>query len=147
VSFRMGVGPALRSLLLPCLCLGIGHAPIVCRFLYNNVIETARNDYVRTAHAKGLSPRTVFVRYVLRNSLIPVVTAIGLTFGRLLGGVVVTESVFAWPGMGTLLVTSVGNRDYGVVQATILLLVVAFVCVNLLVDVSYGWLNPQVRLD
>ena len=104
-----------------------------------------RSDYVRTARAKGLAPWRVLFGHALRNVLIPVVTMIGLQTGTLLGGAVVTETIFAWPGMGRLIVDSIYRRDYPVVQAAILVTVVLFVAVNLVVDLSYRLLDPRVR--
>jgi ABC-type dipeptide/oligopeptide/nickel transport system permease component len=110
------------------------------------VLEVLYEDYVRTARAKGLNGQLVVVRHVLRNSMIPVITAIGLEFGRLLGGSIIVESVFAWPGLGTLMLTAIGNRDYVIVQAGLLLLVMIFITVNLMTDVAYGFLDPRIRV-
>jgi ABC-type dipeptide/oligopeptide/nickel transport system permease component len=104
------------------------------------------DDYIRTARAKGLAPRAVIVRHALLNMLIPVVTVMGLQLGTLLGGAVIVESVFAWPGVGRLLVEAIGNRDYPLVQASILVITSAFVVINFLVDLSYGVLDPRIRL-
>jgi peptide/nickel transport system permease protein len=102
---------------------------------------------VRTARAKGLSERAVIVRHALRNALIPVVTILGIQFGRLLGGAVVTEAVFAYPGIGRLVISSILNRDYPVVQATLMLVVLVFLITNIIVDVSYAYLDPRVKLE
>ncbi len=102
-------------------------------------------DYIRTARAKGLSGRAVTTRHALRNALIPVITILGIQFGRLMGGAVIIENVFAWPGVGRLILQSVLNRDYAVVQAALLLLVTIFIVVNLLVDLLYGVCDPRVQ--
>jgi peptide/nickel transport system permease protein len=145
-EFRDGLVPALTSMFLPTFCLGLAHAPILTRFLRSSILDVLHEDYVRTARAKGLPNDPILRRHVLTNALIPVVTVLGIVFGRLLGGVVITEAVFAWPGMGSMIITAIGNRDYSLVQATILLVVVAFIGINLLVDLVYGFLDPRLRL-
>ncbi len=111
------------------------------------MLEALRQDYIRTARAKGLRERIVVSRHALKNAMIPVVTILGIQFGRLLGGAVVTESVFAYPGIGRLSVLSILNRDYPVVQATLMLVVLIFLIVNLLVDLTYGYLDPRVKFE
>jgi ABC-type dipeptide/oligopeptide/nickel transport system permease component len=111
------------------------------------VLDVQNEDYVRTARAKGLDPSVVDRRHVLRNALLPITTIIGLQVGILLSGAVLTETVFAWPGMGTWLVDAIDNRDFPVLQGGILFLAVVFVLVNLVVDVSYGYINPRIRLS
>jgi peptide/nickel transport system permease protein len=111
------------------------------------MLEVLSQDYVRTARAKGLRPALVINRHALRNALVPVITIMGLQFGALLGGSVVTETVFALPGMGRLIIQAIGNRDYPVVQAGVFLIALAFVMVNLLVDVLYAVLDPRIRLS
>ncbi len=108
--------------------------------------QNLRADYVRTARAKGLAGRTIVLRHALRNALLPLVTVLGIQFGRLLGGTVVVESIFAWPGMGRLALDAIRGRDYVVFQAVILLLVMASVVINLLTDLLYGALDPRIRL-
>jgi len=104
-----------------------------------------RADYIRTARAKGLSERVVIYRHALRNALIPIVTIVGLQFGTLLGGAVLTETVFGWPGLGRLLVDSIGYRDYPVIQGTVLVITLGFVLVNLVVDLLYAYLDPRIH--
>jgi len=104
-------------------------------------------EYVTTARAKGVSPLAVVGKHALKNALIPVVTVVGLQYGFLLGGAVVTETIFAWPGVGRLAMTAILQRDYPVVQGCVLLVAVAFVLVNLFVDVLYGWLDPRIRYE
>jgi peptide/nickel transport system permease protein len=111
------------------------------------MLEVMHEDFVRTARAKGLRERLVIQRHVLRNALVPVATVLGIQFGRLLGGAIVVESVFAWPGVGRLILQGIGNRDYTIVQGTLLLLVITFVVVNLLTDLAYGFLDPRIRFS
>lgn len=137
----------LAHLILPSITLGLGVAAIIARFTRSSVLEVLREDYVRTARAKGQKELTILRRHVLKNALIPVVTMTGLQFGFLIGGAVVVEQVFSWPGLGAYLIDSILSRDYPVIQALILLFSVQFLIVNLLVDISYGYLNPQIRYD
>jgi peptide/nickel transport system permease protein len=111
------------------------------------MLEVIRQDYIRTARAKGLSERVVIYKHALKNALIPVVTVIGMQFGGLLGGAVVTETIFSWPGVGRLAVNSILRRDFPMVQGTTLVLCFTFVLVNLLVDVFYTFLDPRIRYD
>lgn len=136
----------LKTLVLPAITLAIGIAAVLSRFIRGALLEVLSEDYVRTARAKGLGERAVVSRHALRNALIPVVTVLGLQIGRLLGGAVIVEAVFAWPGMGRLAVQAILTRDYTIVQATLLLLVTAFVVINLLVDIAYGFIDPRVRV-
>jgi ABC-type dipeptide/oligopeptide/nickel transport system permease component len=137
---------ALKFITLPAITLALPASMNLSRLTKASVLDVLYEDYIRTAWAKGLHSRAVIVRHVLRSSLIPVITAVGLEFGRLLGGSIIVESVFAWPGLGTLMLTSIGNRDYVIVQAGLLLLVMIFIVVNLLTDVAYGFLDPRIRL-
>ncbi|MBM7097634.1 MULTISPECIES: nickel ABC transporter permease [Alteribacter] len=141
-----GAGTPLH-ILLPSITLGFGVAATIVRFTRSSVLEVMREDYVRTARAKGQKERVVIWSHVLRNALIPVVTMAGLQFGFLIGGAVVVEQVFAWPGLGSYLIDSILSRDYPVIQALILLFSLQFLVINLLVDISYGFLNPQIRYD
>jgi len=118
---------------------------VVTRTLRSSLLETLSEDYVRTARAKGLSEKLVIRRHALKNGLIPVVTILGLQFGSLIGGAVITEYVFALPGVGRLVVDSIFARDYPLVQGVILLIAIGFVLSNLLVDIVYGWLDPRIR--
>lgn len=134
-----------RHYVLPSITLGAGVAAVMARFTRSALIEVLSEDYVRTAHAKGLPARQVLSRHALRNALIPVVTMMGLQFGFLLGGSIVVEKVFNWPGMGRLLVDAVEMRDYPVMQTCVLLFSMEFLLINLAVDLLYGWLNPSIR--
>ena len=111
------------------------------------MLEVIRQDYIQTARAKGLAERIVLYKHAVRNALIPVITVMGIQFGYLLSGSVLTESVFAWPGIGRLMVQSIYARDYPVVQGAILLVAINFVLVNLIVDVLYGYINPRIRIE
>jgi peptide/nickel transport system permease protein len=135
-----------RFILLPAVTLALPVAAVQSRFIKATMLEVLAEEYLRTARAKGLRETVVIVRHALRNALVPVVTVIALQFGRLLGGVVIIETIFSWPGMGRLIVQSLANRDYLVVQACLLLLVVSFVVINLVTDLIYGALDPRIRL-
>jgi peptide/nickel transport system permease protein len=159
VSVRLGWLPAsgfvplgedplgnLKRMLMPALVLGSGLAAALMRQTRNAMIEVLSTDYVRTARAKGLAQPAVVLRHALRNGLIPVVTVLGLQMGALMGGAVVTESIFVLPGFGRLIVEAVFTRDYPVVQGVVLLTASSYVLINLLVDVSYTVLNPRIRI-
>ena len=137
----------LRHLVLPAIALGSIPLAIIARITRAAVLDVQNEDYVRTARAKGLAPITVDRRHVLRNALLPVSTIIGLQSGLLLSGAVLTESVFALPGMGRWLTEAIFNRDYPVLQGGILFVAIVFVLVNLLVDLSYGLINPRIRVS
>jgi glutathione transport system permease protein len=135
-----------RSFVMPSFTLGVSVAAVMARFTRSAFVEVAAEDYVRTARMKGVPERRVVWKHTLRNALIPVITMAGLQFGFLLGGSIVIETVFAWPGLGRLLVDSVSYRDYPVIQAEILLFSFEFVIVNLAVDLLYAVVNPEIRL-
>jgi peptide/nickel transport system permease protein len=124
----------------------VSNLSVFSRYVRSAMIDVLSADYVRTARAKGLNERLVIARHALRNAMIPVITIVGIQFGRLLGGAVVTESVFAYPGIGRLVINSIQNRDYPVVQATLMLVVLVFLVNNIIVDLSYAWLDPRVKL-
>ncbi|MBA3627677.1 MAG: ABC transporter permease [Chloroflexi bacterium] len=136
---------ALRHLILPGLALGTIPLAIVMRITRASVIDVLNEDYVRTAHAKGLPSGMVDGRHVLRNALLPVVTVIGLQTGLLLGGAILTETIFAWGGVGRWIYDAVTSRDYQVIQSGVLMLALIFVIINLIVDVSYAFINPRIR--
>lgn len=138
---------ALRHLFLPSIAVGTIPLAIIARMTRSSMLEVLGLDYVRTARAKGLPERSVVFRHALRNALMPIVTIVGLSFGSLLAGAVLTETVFALPGMGTQLVSAILARDYPVVQAFTVAIAVIFVFVNLIVDLSYAYLDPRIRLD
>ena len=135
-----------QHFVMPAFALGIGVAAVMARFTRSAFVEVSQEDYVRTARMKGVSEASVAWKHTLRNALIPVITLTGLQFGFLLGGAIVIETVFSWPGLGRLLVDSVSFRDYPVIQAEIMLFSLEFVLINLLVDLLYAVANPEIRL-
>jgi peptide/nickel transport system permease protein len=137
----------IKHLILPAIALGSIPLAIIARITRASVLDVQNEDYVRTARAKGMPPGVVDRRHVLRNAMLPIVTIIGLQVGFLLAGAVLTETVFAWPGIGTWLVDAIESRNYPVLQGGILFVALVFVVVNLLVDVSYAFLNPRIRLS
>jgi len=147
-----GAGPGdpvsfLLHLILPAVTLGLSLAAILTRMVRTAMLEELSQDYIRTARAKGLSERTVVYRHALRNALIPVLTVVGLQFGSLLAGAIVTETIFSWPGIGRLTLSAISNRDYGLVQGCILAVGLTYVAVNLLTDVAYTIANPRMRVE
>ncbi len=143
VSGRGGIG----HLILPAITLGAALAAILTRMVRTSVIEELSSDYVRTARAKGLRESAVLFRHAFRNALIPILTILGLQFGTLLAGTIVTETIFSWPGIGRLSVQAIEARDYPLLQGCILLIAVSYVLVNLLTDVVYAFVDPRVRLQ
>lgn len=137
---------AFRSLLLPSLALAIPGIAVVIRYLRNTLLDQARMDYVRTARSKGLRERAVMYRHILRNSLIPVLTIVGLLIADTLGGSIVVENVFALPGLGNLLITSIGTRDLPLLQTMVLYIAVIVVLINFIVDILYMVIDPRIRL-
>jgi peptide/nickel transport system permease protein len=136
-----------QNLILPALTLGLQPAAVLARLTRASMIEVLHLDYIRTAWAKGLRERAVVTRHALRNALIPLITVIGLEIGGLLGGAVIVETIFAWPGLGTLAVTAINTRDYPIVQGVVLMATVLFVLINLIVDLIYGFLDPRIRYN
>jgi len=134
-----------RHFIMPTIALAAASMAIQARMTRACMLDVLRSDYIRTARSKGVSEFSVIYNHALRNALIPIVTIIGLQFGTLLGGAVLTETVFAWPGIGRLLVDSIGYRDYPMIQGTVLVITVGFVLVNILVDVLYAYLDPRIR--
>ncbi len=136
-----------KNLVLPAITLGTSIAAIIARFTRSSIVEVMKEDYIRTARAKGLKERAVIWGHAFRNSMISVVTVVGLQFGFLLGGSVVTEAVFAYPGLGQLLIESVNYRDYPAIQSLILIFSLQFIIINLIVDILYAALNPEIKLS
>ncbi|MCL2871968.1 MAG: glutathione ABC transporter permease GsiC [Betaproteobacteria bacterium] len=134
-----------KHYILPSIALGAAVAAIMARFTRSSFIDILGEDFIRTARAKGLPEKSVIAKHALRNALTPVVTMMGLQFGFLLGGSIVVEKVFNWPGLGRLLIDAVDMRDYPVLQALVLLFSLEFILINLVVDVLYGWINPTIR--
>jgi peptide/nickel transport system permease protein len=137
----------LRALILPAMTLAIGDAAKLMRYLRSAMLEALDQDYTRTARAKGLDEQLIIVRHVLPNAMIPVVTVIGLQLGDLLSGAIIIETIFAWPGVGRLTMQAISWRDYSLLQANVLFIVVAFLVFNLLTDLSYGFFDPRIRYD
>lgn len=149
-SIKLGWFPSVgadsfKHLVLPAITLGANSTAIIARMTRSSMLEVIRLDYIRTARAKGLPEKLVLSRHALKNALIPVVTVIGLQTGTLLGGAVLTEIVFAWPGIGRLLVEAILSRDYPVVQGVVLVVATMFIFVNLIVDILYSYLDPRIR--
>ncbi len=142
VSGRGGID----SLILPAVTLGTALAAILARMVRSSLLEVLHEGYIQTARAKGLSEGRVIWHHAMRNAWLPVITLLGLQLGALLGGAVITETVFSWPGVGSLLVEGIQKRDYPVVQACVLVISFAYVLVNMLTDLVYGWLDPRIRL-
>jgi ABC-type dipeptide/oligopeptide/nickel transport system permease component len=150
VSIKLGWLPVSGAgspahLILPAITMGSGLAAILTRMVRTAMLEELGQDYVRTARAKGLPERTVLYRHALRNALIPIVTLVGLQFGALLAGAIVTETIFSWPGVGRLTITAISNRDYALVQGCILAVGLTYILVNLATDILYSVLNPRIR--
>lgn len=135
----------LHHLVLPAITLGTASAAILARITRSSMLEIIHQDYMRTARAKGVAERVVIVRHALKNAAIPVVTVLGLQFGYLLGGAILTETVFSWPGLGSMMVRAIQARDYPLVQGGVLFIASTFVLVNLLVDMVYTFLDPRIR--
>jgi len=135
----------LLHLILPSITLGLSMAAVLARMVRSSLLETLGEDFIRTAHAKGMHPRDVIWKHAMRNAWLPVITVIGAQIGALLGGAVVTETVFDWPGLGSLMIESIQKRDYPIVQACVLIISVIYVLVNALTDLCYGLLDPRIR--
>jgi len=149
-AIRLGILPVSGSgtfahLVLPAITMGSALAAILTRMIRTSMLEELGQDYIRTARAKGLSERTVVYRHALRNAMLPVLTVVGLQFGALLAGAIVTETIFSWPGIGRLTITAIGNRDYYLVQGCILSIGLTYVLVNFLTDLLYSVANPRIR--
>jgi peptide/nickel transport system permease protein len=138
---------AAWHLILPCIAVGTIPLAIIARMTRSSLLEVLGLEYIRTAKAKGLTNRRVIFKHGMRNAMLPIVTVIGLSFGALMGGAVLTETVFALPGVGTQLVSAILSRDYAVVQAFTVIIAVIYVIVNLFVDISYGFLDPRIRME
>ncbi|MFN3974184.1 MAG: ABC transporter permease [Dehalococcoidia bacterium] len=144
-AISQGLWPWLKSLILPAVTLGLIFSALIARMTRASMLEILREDYIRTARAKGLGERVVLLRHALKNAAVPIVTIIGIGFAALITGVVVTETVFALPGLGRLIVDSMLRRDYPVIQGALLLVAAAYVLVNLIVDLTYAYFDPRIR--
>jgi peptide/nickel transport system permease protein len=138
-------GDLLRHLILPSFTLAVGHMAYIARYTRSSLLEVLGQDYIRTARAKGLAETLVILRHGLRNSLIPIVSVLGVSIGHLLGGAVIVETVFSWPGLGSLMVQSIANRDFPIVQGAMLFAAVVFIVVNLIADLLYAVVDPRIR--
>jgi peptide/nickel transport system permease protein len=145
VPLTQSVPDNLKFLVMPAVALGVANAAVIMRLTRSTLLEVLHTDYVRTAFAKGLREQKVVTRHALRNALIPIITVIGIQVGSILGGTVIIEQVFSWPGLGSLVVTAVLNRDYPVVQGVTMLLAAFFVLASLVVDVTYMYVDPRLR--
>ncbi len=138
---------SLKHLILPATVMGTIPLAIIARMTRSSMLEVLKKDYIRTAYAKGLTERVVVYKHALRNALIPIITVVGLQFGLLLGGAVLTETIFSWPGLGKYLLTGIYARDFPVVQGVVLFFAIVFVIVNLIVDLSYSLIDPQINYN
>jgi peptide/nickel transport system permease protein len=136
-----------KHLILPSVTLGLAACASLMRLTRSEMLEVLGQDYIRTSRAKGLGPRAVVIRHALRNAMIPVMTVAGMRFAGLLGGAVIVETIFAWPGIGKFVLDSIFDRDYPVIQGFVVFMGTIFLLMNLLVDISYAWLDPRIRLD
>ena len=149
-SVKLGLLPSggfdgFKSLILPSLTLGVGSAAIITRMTRSSMLEVIRQDYIRTARAKGVAEKVVINKHALKNALIPIITVVGLQFGGLLGGAVLTESVYSWPGVGSLMVDAIRQKDTPTVLAAVVFLAATFSVVNLLVDILYAYVDPRIK--
>lgn len=144
---RDGVGAFFSHLFLPAVSLGLGLAATQTRMIRSSMLDVLNQDYVRFAKSKGFRDKTVIARHAFKNAMIPVITVLGGEIGALLGGAVVTETIFSWPGVGRLAMNSIARRDYPMIQGNTLILCTIFLLINLLVDIIYAWLNPKIRLN
>lgn len=146
-SQGMGTGlvPLLKSLALPAITLGTSAAATIARMTRSTMLEVIRQDYIDTARAKGVSEKTITYRHMLKNALIPIITAVGLQFGTLLGGAMLTETVFSWPGLGRLMVDAIKSKDIPLVLGSVIFLAVMFTAVNLAVDIIYAFVDPRIK--
>jgi len=145
VSFREGIVPFVRHLILPTIALGLVYTALLARITRASLLEVLQSDYIRTANAKGIAPAAVLFSHALKNAAVPIVTTIGIGFALLIGGVVITESVFALPGLGRLTVDAILQRDYSIIQGVTLIFSFSYALVNLVVDLSYTLFDPRIR--
>ncbi|RHT68623.1 ABC transporter permease [Ruminococcaceae bacterium AM28-23LB] len=142
-----GLGTFLSYIIMPAASLALGMAATQTRMIRSSMLDVLNQDYVRYARSKGLRERVVIWGHALKNAMIPVITVIGGEVGGLLGGAVVTESIFSWPGVGRLMMNSISKRDYPMIQGITLMLCISYLLVNLLIDIVYAWVDPRIRLD
>lgn len=142
-----GLGTFLSYIIMPAASLALGMAATQTRMIRSSMLDVLNQDYVRYARSKGLRERVVIWGHALKNAMIPVITVIGGEVGGLLGGAVVTESIFSWPGVGRLMMNSISKRDYPMIQGITLMLCISYLLVNLFIDIVYAWVDPRIRLD
>ena len=140
-----GFGPLVLSLILPSVTLGMNSAAMVARMTRSSMLEVIRQDYISTARAKGVSERVVTFQHMPRNALIPIITAVGLQFGNLLGGAMLAETVFSWPGLGRLMVENIKSKDIPMVMGCVVVMATMFTLVNLVVDIIYSFVDPRIK--
>jgi len=150
-SVRLGWLPVAGSqtwqhAVMPALTLGIGGSASLMRLTRSEMLETLNQDYIRTARAKGLHSRALMLRHALRNTMIPISTVLGMRFAGMLGGAVIVETIFSWPGIGKLVVDAIFDRDYPMIQGFVIFMGTAFLLINLVVDLGYGVIDPRIRL-
>jgi len=136
---------AVRHLIMPATALATVSLALIVRITRSSMLDVLNEDYIRTARAKGLPMNIVIYKHALKNAMIPIVTVVGLQFAKLLGGAILTETVFSWPGIGRLLITAIGNRDYPMIQGVVFFISFAFILINILVDMLYAYLDPRIR--
>lgn len=145
--FSNGAGDVLSHLLMPAFCLSTGSMANFARVTRASMLDVIHQDYIKAVRAKGVAERTVIFKHALKNALPPVVTVIGMRFSFLMGGAILVESIFSWPGMGRLIVEAIGNKDYAVIQGSVLLMAFIYVLINLIVDIAYTYLNPKITYE
>jgi peptide/nickel transport system permease protein len=146
-SFGNGIGDVLSHLVMPAFCLSTGSMANFARVTRASMLDVIHQDYIKAVRAKGIGERTVIFKHALKNALPPVVTVIGMRFSFLMGGAILVESIFSWPGMGRLIVEAIGNKDYAVIQGSVLLMAFIYVLINLIVDIAYTYLNPKITYE
>jgi peptide/nickel transport system permease protein len=144
--FPISGDEGLRSIVLPAITLGTAMSAILSRMVRSSMLEVINEEYIVTARAKGLSELRVIFRHALKNALVPVITVVGLQFGALLAGAIITETIFSWPGIGRLLIQAINTRDYPLVQGCVLAISISYVLINLITDIAYSYIDPRIKL-
>ena len=144
--FPISGDEGIRSIVLPAVTLGTAMAAILSRMVRSSMLEVIHQEYITTARAKGLSEKRIVLRHALKNALVPIVTIIGLQFGALLAGAIITETIFSWPGIGRLLVQAIHSRDYPLVQGCVLVISISYVLINLFTDIAYSYIDPRIKI-
>ncbi|MFH2012052.1 MAG: nickel ABC transporter permease [Pseudomonadota bacterium] len=144
--FPISGDESLSSIILPAITLGAGMAAILSRMVRASMLEVINQEYITTARAKGLSEARITIKHALKNALVPVITIVGLQFGALLAGAIITETIFSWPGIGRLLIQAINTRDYPLIQGCVLLISISYVLINLITDIAYSYIDPRIKL-